>query len=281
MRFTDRAGGIAVLLCAALSPIEAQATQLQVTITNIGPTGGVGLSPLWVGFHNGSFNSFNVGGTASLGLESVAEDGDTTAISNLFAASTPGGVQGTLGPPIFPGVTRSGIFDVDVTGAGRYFSYASMVVVSNDFFIANDTPTETDLSVLLSGQTLSLIVGQPFGPGNEDIVYDAGTEVNDFATSLANGAFGIPGGQTGPNQGTTQGGVITAVQGNPFANFLNQPLNQNLDLLNFNNPALYQGIARIDISVVPEPASLLLLAGGLVALAASRGRRPRSLQLAM
>lgn len=273
MRLIHRFGGTAALcLAASLLAAPAAATQLSVTITNTSPGGGVGLSPLWVGFHDGSFDLFNVGGTASSALTRVAEDGDTGGFPGFFV----GNAAGTLaGGPAFPGDVRSRTFDVDVGGAGRYFSYASMVVVSNDFFVGNATPTAIDLSGLAGGGAISLLVGVPYAAGLENIVYDAGTEVNDFLFSLANGAFGIAGGQSGNNQGADENGVITAVTGSPFDGFLNSPAPGDLVPLNFNNASLYGSIARIDIAVVPEPASMLLLGGGLLALAGARGARSR------
>jgi hypothetical protein len=252
----------------------ADAVPLRVTLTNISPVGGVGVSPLWVGFHDGSFDVFSPGSAASSGVERTAEDGDNSAITALFTGS----VQGTLpGDPAFPGDIRSALFDVDTRGAGRYFSYLSMVVVSNDFFIGNGTPTAIDLSGLKPGETLSLLAGQPFQPGRENVVYDAGTEVNDFQFSLANAAFGIPGGQTGPDQGTPENGVVTAVQGDPFAGFLNVPPGFTSGPLDFNDPSIYQAVARIDITAVPEPASLALLLGAVGAFGAVRlrGRQSR------
>lgn len=273
MRLHHRFSGIAALcLAASLPATNAAAIQLNVTITNTSPGGGLGLSPLWVGFHDGSFDLFNVGAAASSALTRVAEDGDNGGFPGFFV----GNAAGTLpGGPAFPGASRSGTFDVDVAGAGRYFSYASMVVVSNDFFVGNATPTAIDLSGLESGGAISFLVGVPYAAGLENIVYDAGTEVNDFLFSLANGAFGIPGGQGGPNQGADENGVITAVTGSPFDGFLNSPAPGDLVPLNFNNPALYASIARIDIAAVPEPASMLLLGGGLLALAGARGARSR------
>lgn len=239
----------------------AQAADVKVTLTQLAPTGGVGIAPLWVGFHNGSFDSFDAGYAASLGIERAAEDGSAAQLSNIFAATASGGVQGTLpGPPAFPGAVRSlTLSGVDLAGANRYFSYAAMVVVSNDFFIGNDNATQFDLSSLAHGGHISLLVG---GAGQ---VWDAGTEVNDFHYSLANAAFGLGGGQTGPNQGTDEHGVVHLVSGNPYTSFLGQdlvPAGYQWGALDFSNQGAF---ARVDIEVsaVPEPSTAVMLLAGL------------------
>ena len=266
MRFKTLLLGAAALALAN----TAEARPISVTLTNTSPTGGVGLSPLWVGFHDGTFDTYNVGAAANAGVKQTAEDGNNTAITGLFS----GAVQGTLaGGPAFAGAVRTGVFDVNTTSTGRYFSYLSMVVVSNDFFVGNANPTAIDLAALQPGQTISFLIGVPNISGGQNIVYDAGTEVNDFLFSLANGAFGIPGGQTGGGQGNAQGGVITAVTGNPFAGFLNTPAGGVSGNLNFNNSALYTSVGRIDITAVPEPLSGMLLATGVGLTALARKRR--------
>ncbi len=241
----------------------AQAADVKVTLTQLAPVGGVGIAPLWVGFHNGSFDSFDAGYAASLGIERAAEDGSAAQLSTIFGATASGGVQGTLpGPPAFPGAVRSlTLTGVDLSGVNRYFSYAAMVVVSNDFFIGNDNATQFDLSSLANGGKISLLVG---GAGQ---VWDAGTEVNDFRYSLANAAFGIGGGQTGPNQGTDEHGVVHLVTGNPYLSFASQnfvPAGYQWGALDFSNQGAF---ARVDIEVlaapVPEPSSAALLLAGL------------------
>ncbi|MDJ0535032.1 MAG: spondin domain-containing protein [Xenococcaceae cyanobacterium MO_207.B15] len=44
---------------------------------NVAPQQGIGLAPFWVAFHDGSFDTFNEGESASSALESLAEDGIT------------------------------------------------------------------------------------------------------------------------------------------------------------------------------------------------------------
>jgi hypothetical protein len=140
-----------------------------------------------------------------------------------------------------------------------------MVLPSSDYYIANGNPLAHDLSGLTIGNTLSFFIGA------SGTVNDAGTEVNDFATSAGNPLFGIPGGQGGPNQGADENGVNTNVSV-PFANFLNQPAGGVPSELNFNN---YQnGIARVDVEAVPVPAPLVLM-GGLLAGAGLFARSKR------
>lgn len=249
------------LAAAATLATGAQAADVKVTLVQLSPAGGVGIAPLWVGFHNGSFDSFDAGYSASLGIERAAEDGNAGQLSNIFAATASGGVQGTLpGPPAFPGAVRSlTLSGVDLAGQNRYFSYAAMVVLSNDFFIGNDNATQFDLSALANGGKVSFLVG---GAGQ---VWDAGTEVNDFRYSLANGAFGIGGGQTEANQGTDEHGVVHLVTGNPYPGFLSQdlvPAGYQWGNLDFSNQGAF---ARIDIEVsaVPEPSTYAMMLAGL------------------
>jgi hypothetical protein len=271
---TIRRGQVALAAALCLGMAAAQAAHVQVTLSNVQPDGGLGIAPLWLGFHDGSFDAFDVGSAASVGIERAAEDGNAAVLSSLFAASTPTGVQGTLpGPPAFPGAVRTLGFDgVDLSGAGRYLSYAAMVVVSNDFFVGNDNPLAFDLSSIAQGGKLTIYIG---GAGH---VYDAGTEVNDFHDSLANGAFGIGGGQSMANQGVDEGGVVHVVTGNPYLSFLGQdlvPSGYQWGALDFNASGL--PVARLDIEVtpVPEPSGLALTLAGLGGMAAWRRLRAR------
>jgi hypothetical protein len=130
----------------------AAAVQLQVTVQNNAPAGGVAITPLWVGFHDGSFDSYDGGSPAGWVLESLAELGMTGPISDLFAGTTMGGpidgrVQGAIanGGPTFAGGSATQQFTVDDAGANTYFSYAAMVLPSNDFFV----PTEIHSHIVL------------------------------------------------------------------------------------------------------------------------------------
>jgi len=120
---------------------------------------------------------------------------------------------------VAPGQTVTLTIDLANDGSNNYFSYASMVLPSSDYFVANGNPLAHSIAAVLNGTASELT----FNIGTAGTVNDAGTEINDFATTAGNGLFGIPGGQGGPNQGADEGGVITNVMGNPYASFLNLP----------------------------------------------------------
>ena len=270
---------------------SVSAAQVEVTVTNIGPNNGVAITPLWVGFHDGSFDSYNGGLSTQEGLERLAEDGNTSAISADFlagrtyvqdgvsgvfeGAQTTDRVDGTLASmPIAPGASASEVFDIAIDGTNRFFSYASMILPSNDYFIANGNPEARDLQELYNaapGTQITFFIG--------GTVNDAGTEVNDFSTSAGNALFpqlGLGDGQGGPDIGADEDDVVRNVVGIPFGGFLNSPSNLDTNAaaaqIDFNRGDLYpNGIAQITFTVVPEPNSLALL--GLGSLALIRRRR--------
>ncbi len=268
-------------LCLALLTISATSAyagpvQLQVTINNIAPANGVSLTPVWVGFHDGSFDSYNGGEPSSAAIEAIAEDGNTDPITNDFSA-TAGGVQGVVfgnQPPLInPGKTGASQFTVESDGnTNTYFSYASMVLPSSDYFVANGDPLAHDISSLLDGSAneLSFFIGVP------GTINDAGTEINDFDTSAGNGLFAaLQAGQTGPNQGADENGVITSVT-DAYGNFLNVPPGFDVSGLDFNQYT--NGIAEVTITTVPIPAALPLAASGFSLLfGLSRLRRKSEL----
>ena len=221
---------------------------VQVTIENLAPENGNFLTPAWVGFHDGTFDVYDLGAPASAELERLAEDGNTAPLSGLFLTSGAGAVDATIpGPagPIAPGDVATMSFDLDPTDAGnRFFSYTSMVIPSNDAFVANASPTAhavfDELGNFVGGSFV--LVGSR--------VLDAGTEVNDELP--ANTAFF---GQAAPDTGVPEGGVITVHEGFQRAGsggILDDPMFAGADF----TQAGYQ-IARITISV-PEPSSDVL-----------------------
>ncbi len=191
----------------------AEQTRITVTIENLAPAQGTNQTPHWVGFHNGSFDIYNGGTPADSlpvpndplrSLERLAEDGNNGPISETFGqfiGSGAGSVDGTIaGPngPIAPGDIATASFVVESTNpSSRFFSYASMVLPSNDFFYANANPEEHPMF-----DESGNFIAKDFIVTNQDI-RDAGTEVNDEIP--ANTAFF---GQEVADSGTEEGGNI-------------------------------------------------------------------------
>jgi hypothetical protein len=247
-----------------LSPAASAAT-LRVSIENLAPTAGNFLTPVWVGFHNGGFDIYDRG--VSLvgfpGTESVAEDGATEQISAQFTRVGAGSVQATIPGatgPIAPTQTATFDFDLDqVRNSGAFFSYASMIIPSNDAFIANGNPLAHRI---FDGS--GNFLGADFVVAGSQVL-DAGTEVNDelpFSTAFF--------GQQTPNTGVDQNGVVETHPGfNPRGSggILDSTRFANAD---FKAPG-YQ-VARIRVEQVPEPASVL----GLLAIGGSLWLKRRS-----
>ncbi len=198
-----------IALGIASTSAYAEPTRITVQVENVAPMQATFLTPVWVGLHDGAtFDTYNGNTPAnsrpiagSNALESICEDGATEAISADFDTLQPLGQQATIpGPngPIAPGEMTSFSFIVDSNDPNtRYFSYASMIIPSNDFCISNGSP----LAHPLFNDAGEFIAENFFVAGNEAL--DAGTEVNDEAP--ANTAFF---GQSSPNTGIDEGGNI-------------------------------------------------------------------------
>lgn len=175
--------------------------EVTVTIENLSSANGGFLTPVWVGFHDGNFDIYDIGAPASPGLESLAEDGTTETLAAEFGQSGAGVMEGTIfgpGGPLGPGDVATMTFPLDEDSAPNlYFSFASMVIPSNDAFIANEGsrahPVFDGLGNFI-GRSF-IIVGKQ--------VRDAGTEVNDEVPM--NTAFLA---QMAPNTGLTEGGTV-------------------------------------------------------------------------
>ena len=130
----------------AVASHPSNMTSVTVTIENLAPMGGTFLTPVWVGFHDGGFDLYDNGAAVSAELERLAEDGNTGPLSAAFDAAGNGIVQATLLsdfgiPPLAPGETATMTFMLDGhNSANRFFSYASMVIPSNDAFVGNGNP---------------------------------------------------------------------------------------------------------------------------------------------
>lgn len=188
----------------------ARVFEVTVEITNLAPEGGTIQTPVWVASHDGSFDLYDRDAPASPALERIAEDGNAGPLVDAFADSGAGtdavafADNGEGVPPvIFPGNSTSVSFLVDTTrGEAQYFSYASMVIPSNDAFVANGNPM-AHMIFNERGRFMpaSFIVGG-------DAVLDAGTEVNDEVPENTAALA-----QSVPDTGVAEGGVVTMHEG--------------------------------------------------------------------
>jgi Ca2+-binding RTX toxin-like protein len=187
--------------------MQSQEQKIVITLENIAPTNGTALSPVWFGFHNGQFDSFDAGKKASSAIETLAEDGSLASLTQKFSDKGFGSAQGMLASPaggdIDPGVVSQSKIEIDGGDASsHYFSYAGMILPSNDQFIANDDAREYKIF-----DKNGKFLGAEIIVGRND-AWDAGTEVNDEIPE--NTAFF---GQTTPNTGVDENGVVTRGQG--------------------------------------------------------------------
>ena len=192
-------------LAASAATAQTSLPSVIVTVENAQPGRGVFLTPPWIAFHDGSFDTYDGGMPANVPLggnevEALAEDGNNAPLTQTFEQRLPNapqrqGVPGATGP-LGPGDRASVTLRVDPT-VDRYFSYASMVIPSNDAFIANGNPLAHQI---FDGS--GAFVAQPFIVSGDE-TNDAGTEVNDEIP--ANVAFL---GQAAPNTGDTENGLV-------------------------------------------------------------------------
>lgn len=247
--------GIAALTAAA----HAQPVELRVTVQNLAPANSVSFAALRLGFHNGTFDSFNNGQASGMPAISIAEGGTGNLWFPAFAAAEPNATLGSVvrpaGGSLRPGESAFSDFSVDPS-INRFFTFGSMVVPSNDHWIGNDNPMQYMLFNAMGQLNITSI--SQFGRQ----VWDKGSETED----PANAAFLV--GSVNANC-TPENGVVSF----------------NFDRLDaFNGLTTTAGyvfqrqfgandeIYRISFAVVPAPGTAAMLGmGGL--LAARRRRR--------
>jgi hypothetical protein len=229
----------------------AHAANVNVTvkIENLAPVNSVSYAPLHLGFHNGSFDAFDKGTAAGAGIVSVAEVAAGGQWQADFMAADPTAVRGTIGGLLQPGGMQSMSFVVD-TMVNPYFTFASMVIPSNDFFIGNDSPTEYKLFNGTGHLQISAITIK----ANE--IWDAGSEVFDPATAAFVGDIGLR---------SDQNSVVAFNFAELFGfNGLTTGAGYTFDSQLTANADVYR--ISFTAAPVPEPESYALMLAGLAAL---------------
>lgn len=265
---------VAALTLSIVSPatVSAQAAgDIRVEVVNEGNSDFF-LTPVWFGFHNGTtFDTFNAGGTASTGLEEIAELGSVGTFNSEFiaASGTPGNIQGVAtgpgfapgSPPVIgPNATATGFVTPNNAANYQYFNFASMLIGTNDLFIGNDDALA--YQVFNSAGAINDASGVFEIGVYETSLYDAGTEVND-ASALGGAAFIA--GATGTD-GVVEGGTIQlATQADlDTYNGASTPAGTTLNDTAFNGERI--ATIRVSFVAVPEPSSATLLAFGGVGM---------------
>lgn len=250
--------GIGMSALAAGSTMAlADTVQVKVSVENLAPMSSVAFAPLRIGFNNGTYDSFDEGAMASTAIQTVAELGSGDDWFPAFEAADPTATLGTVVPdpagPLTPGGTAEGVFEVD-SAINTYFTFATMVVPSNDYFIGNDSPTQFELLDSMGNLNFNDITL------TASDIWDAGTEVDGLF-----GAAFIEGSQA------TDHTPDTDVVGHDFAGL--SIFNGQTTAAGYvfdSQLAANTDIYRISFEIVPEPTTLLSLGLGALALAFRR-----------
>ncbi len=154
----------------APSSVNADVAVYEVAVRNLSGGGQPFTPPLAV-THNAHADLYSVGSAASFGIKEIAENGNLDPLVDALSNNANIGdlVVAVAGnpPPVMPGQTVK--FTITAPAGNDYFSFASMLICTNDGFTG------------LDAVKLPKYVGQDVGFGLRG--YDAGTEINteDFA----------------------------------------------------------------------------------------------------
>jgi hypothetical protein len=259
-------GKVLVIATTALglfaAPVSARLVDITVTVRNLAPTNSVSFAPLRFGFHNGSFDAFNNGQTATAPIISVAEGGSGADWFPAFAAADPTAVLGSTSGALTPGASQTTMTFRVNTAINPYFTFASMVIPSNDYFIGNDNPLEYRLFDAAGNLILSQI------DQNASEIWDAGSELFD----PANAAFLVGGNNDlrTPQNGVVAFDFLELAGFNGFQTAAGYIFQSNL----LADTSVYQ--INFTAAGVPEPSSWAMLIVGFGLTGAAMRRRTRT-----
>lgn len=156
-------------------PPPAMAT-FEVTVTNI--TNGQPLSPVAVIAHQDGYAVFTVGDAATVGLETLAEGGDNSALIAEADADALVMASASGAAPIGPAASETISIEVlqsDLPGLG--ISVSTMLVNTNDAITGLNSAAVADMA---AGDSMSW----------RSIAYDSGTEANTESAAHIPGPAG-------------------------------------------------------------------------------------------
>lgn len=244
------------------APVGAKIVDITITVKNLAPVNSVSFAPLRFGFHNGSFDAFDNGEAPGAAIISIAEGGSGADWFPAFAAADPTAVLGSTSGAQTPGTSQTTLTFRVNTALNPFFTFASMVVPSNDHFIGNDDAQEYRLFDL-SGNLLLSQINQ-----SASDIWDGGSEIVDPAAA----AF-LVGGTNALR--TAQNGVVNfnfseLAQYNGLQTAAGYTFESNL----FADTPIYE--INFSVAAVPEPSTWAMLIIGFGLTGAAMRRRTRA-----
>ena len=241
-----------IAILASLTATSQAQTRIRVEFeSNFGSTG-TGFAPLGAVFHDGSFQTFdtNTQLSQSDGLALLAEGGNpATFLAEAEAQNSSfnvGNTDGQIGGSNRP---LSRFFEIDVDSNNTTFSYASMFLPSNDWFIADQTGAGIDVSALLDGSSTEMTI-------DVTTVYDAGTELEDFFRGGGTGAdpFSLTPRLSDANGGNPndQNDFISTVTQTPGVNLFENFVNVNNEPIDRFLGASSGSLGTVRLSVISD-----------------------------
>ncbi|MDQ8182196.1 spondin domain-containing protein [Pelagicoccus sp. SDUM812005] len=244
LNYLKRAATRGFTIAITLVGISAHAITVRVHVENVSQPDGLWFTPVFFGFHDGSYDTFDAGLSAPDSIEALAETGDPSGlVSNISEVSGSKShvlfQDGSGAPPgvlFAPGESQSFTIDLD-SSLNRYLSFAMMLVPSNDIFFGNPSPSQFELFDIF-GEFQDGFEINLFGSD----IWDAGTEENDF--------LGAPLSALGGFSTDTINSSISLLGQEGLDNFSGRPLATGTNL----SSNLFAGdqIARISVEQVPD-----------------------------